>query len=61
MIGGERDLLGVVQEIWIRPYELVVYAQPRIRTVQISLRFWDTNRSPNLDQMTRPRDNQQKK
>ena len=30
-------------------------------SAQTSLRFWDTNGSPNLGQTTRPSDNQQKK
>ena len=39
--------------------------QPKIHTgewdAQISLEFWDTSRSPNLSQKTRPSDNRQKK
>ena len=34
------------------------HAQPRIRSSQV---FWDTNRSRNLSQMTRPTDSQQNK
>ena len=33
----------------------------RENEMQTSLGFWDTNGSPNLGQMTRPADNQQKK
>ena len=54
-----------MQEIEILPYERVVYAQPEIRPTegdaQCSQGFWDKNRSPNPDQTTRRRDNQQKK
>ena len=43
----------------------MVYAQPRICPgkwgTQNSMGFWDTNRSPNLSQMTRPSDGQKKK
>ena len=43
----------------------MVYAQSRISPgewdVQTSLGFWDTNGSPNLGQMRRPSDSQQKK
>ena len=64
-MGGEGDPLGIVQEIEIWPYEQVVYAQPRICSgewdTQTSLGFWDTSRSPNLSQMTRPTDNKKKK
>ena len=38
----------------------MVYGQPRILDAQISLGFWDTNGSSNLDQMTRSSDRQQK-
>ena len=62
---GERNSLGIVQEIEIWPCEQVVYAQPRICprkwNAQNSLGFWDTNGSPNLAQTTRPIDNQQQK
>ena len=64
-LGGQGDPLGIVQEIYIWPYEQVVYAQPRIRPgkrdAQSSLGFWDTNESPNLGQTTRPWNNQQHK
>ena len=57
--------LGIVQEIEIWPYEQVVYARPRIRLgewdAENPLGFWDTSRSPDLSQMTRPSDNQLKK
>ena len=50
-------------EIW--PYEQVVYAQLRIcpgeSNAQSSQGFWGTNRSPNLSQMSRLSDIQQKK
>ena len=43
----------------------MVYAQPWTRPgevdAQTSLGFWDTNRSPNISQMTKPNDIQQKK
>ena len=43
-----------MQEIEIWPYEQMVYTQPRICPgkwdAEISLGFWDTNGSPNLDQ-----------
>ena len=41
----------------------MVYAQPYPGEwhVETPLVFWDTNRSPNLGQTTRPYDNQQKK
>ena len=62
---GQDDPLGIVQEIEIWPYEQMIYAQtsicPREWDTQTPLGFWDTNRSPNLDQKTRPYDNQQKK
>ena len=42
----------------------MVYVQPRICPwewdAQISLGFWETNRSPNLGQKTKPKDCQQK-
>ena len=44
--------LGIVSEIWIWPYEQVVYSQlgtcPGEWDTQSSLGFWDTNKSPNL-------------
>ena len=43
----------------------MIYEQPRMRPrkwdPQKSLRFWDTDRSSNISQTTRPCDNQQKK
>ena len=43
----------------------MVYEQPRIHPgewdEQIYLGFWDTNKSPNLRQTTRPCDSQQQK
>ena len=46
-LGGQGDPLGIVQEIWIWPYEQTVYAQPRICSGELDaqnpLRFWDTN------------------
>ena len=54
-----------MQEVQIWPHEQMVYTQPRIRPVkwdaQNSLGFWDTNGSPNLGQITRPRYNHKKK
>ena len=54
-----------MQEIKIWPYEQVIYAQPKILTgewdAKNSLGFWETCRSPNLNQSTRHRDSQQKK
>ena len=54
MTGWEDDPLGIMQEVYSRPYEQIVY-------VQSSLGFLDTNGSPNLTQTTRPSDSQQKK
>ena len=49
--------------IWL--YKQMIYIQPRICPgewdAQNSLRFWHTNRSPNLGQTTRPYINQQNK
>ena len=49
----------------ILPYEQVVYTGTRIQSgewdAQSFLGFWDTNRSPNLGQTTRPSDSQKKK
>ena len=54
-----------MQEIEIWPYEQVEYAQLRTHPgewdAQSSLGFWDTNKSPNLGQTTKPSDSQQKK
>ena len=56
-MGVNRDLLGIVQEIEVWPYEQMVYAQPRICPgewyTQTPLGLGDTNGSPNLGQMTR--------
>ena len=64
-LGGQGDPLGIVPEIFIWPYEWMVYAQPgsrwRIWDAQISPVFGDTNGSPNFGQTTRPSDSQQKK
>ena len=61
-MGGEGDLLGIVQEIEVWADEDMLYTQRRIRPGEwdtlTSLGFWDTNRSPNFDQTTRPRDSQ---
>ena len=63
-MGGEGDLPGIEQDVLIRPYEQMIYTQPRIRPrkwdAQTSLRFWDTNGSLNLSQVTRSSDSQQK-
>ena len=62
---GKVIRLVTVQNIQIRPYEQMIYAQPRICPgewdPQTPLGFWDPNGSPNLDQTTRPYYNQQKK
>ena len=54
-----------MREIEVRPCKQIVYAQPRICPgewdAQTVLEFWDTNGSPNLDQTTRPYNNQQQK
>ena len=54
-----------MQEVYIRPYEQMEYAQPRIcpgkRDVRNSLWFWNTTGSPNLGQTTRLRECLQKK
>ena len=46
-LGGEGDLLGIVQEILILPYRQMVYAQPRICSIKLdaksSLGFSDTH------------------
>ena len=56
---------GKWQEIEIWPYESIVYSQPSSCTrewhAQTPLGFWHTNRSRNLDQMTRSCDYQQKR
>ena len=53
-LGGEGVLLEIVQEVWIWPYEHMVYVQPRIHPrkwdAQNSLVFWDRNGSSNLGQ-----------
>ena len=63
--GGEGDPLGSVQESKIWPYEQIVYVQTRTWPgewdAQITLLFWDINRSSNLGQTTRLSDIQQKK
>ena len=50
-------------EVW--PYEKMVYTQHRIchgeRDAQTPLGFWNTSRSPNLGQTTRPYYNQEKR
>ena len=60
-MGSEGDPLGIVQEISIWPYEQVGYAQPRILPGEWDAQrfqgFWNTNRSSNLGQTTRPCDN----
>ena len=57
---GVDDPQGIVQEIEIWPYYQMEYAQTRIHPgewdAQNSLGFWDTNKSPNPDQVTRPSD-----
>ena len=49
----------------ILPYKQMVFVHPRICPIewdtQTFLGFWDTNGSPNLNQMTRPYYNKQKK
>ena len=48
-----------------KPYEQVIYTQTRIRPEERDgenfLELWNTNGPPNLDQTSRPSDNQQKK
>ena len=60
-LSEEDDLLGIVQEIEIWPYEQMVHAQRIIHpgewNVQNSLGFWNTNESPNPNQKTRLSDN----
>ena len=64
-LGGPGDPLGIVQEIEVWPYEQMVYEQPRSClgewNAQIPLGVWDRKWSPNLGQMTRPSNNQQKR
>ena len=63
--GGGKWATGIVQEIKIRPYEQMVYAQPNICPgewdTKTLMRFWHTNWSHNLGQKTRPYNNQQKR
>ena len=51
-MGGKGDPLGIVQEIWIWPYEQMVYAQPSTCPgewdAQTFLEFWDINGSLTL-------------
>ena len=65
MLGGESDPQGIVQEVWIWPYQKMIYAQPRIHPgewdSQTSLGSWDTNRSSNIGLLTGSSDNQQKR
>ena len=53
-LGGGGNPPGIVQEVWIQPYEQTVHAQSRIRPrkwdAQNYLGFWDTNVSPNFGQ-----------
>ena len=62
-IQGLEDYIKKRNERLIWPYYLMVFAQTRIHPrewdTQISLGFWDTNRSPNPGQKTRPSDNEQ--
>ena len=64
-LGGQGDPLGIVHKIEVWPYEQMVYAQSRIFPeewdTQTPQGFWDTNGSPNLNQETRPYNNQQKR
>ena len=57
------DPLEIVQEVWIWPYEQIVYAQRRKRPekwdVQNSLGLRDTKRSSNLGSTTRTSDSHQ--
>ena len=59
-MGGECDLLGIVQEIEIWLYYEMVYALTKICSgewdTQNSLGFWDTN-----GRKTRPSDNNEKR
>ena len=52
-------------DIWIWPYQQMVYAQPSIYPrkwhTQTPMGLWHTHGSPNLGQKTRPYNNQQKK
>ena len=64
-IGGQWDLLGIMQEVSVWSYEQMVYAQPRTHHRKWDaincLGFWDKNGSSNLGQTTRPNDSQEKK
>ena len=64
-MGGLGDPLGDVQEIWIWPYEQMVYAQPSICPrkwyTQTPMGLWHIDESPNLSQKTRLYNNQWKK
>ena len=64
-MGREGNPLRIMLEVYIWPYEQVVYAQTRIHRgewdAESSLGFSDTNGSSNLGQTTRPSDSQQQK
>ena len=61
----QDDPRGIVQETEIRPLEEMVYVLsitfPGEWDAQTLLGFWDTKRSPNLGQTTRPYNDEQKK
>ena len=63
-LGGQGDLLGNVQVMYIRPCQQIVYAQPSTRPSkwhsQTPVGLWYTNGSPKLGQKTRPYNNQPK-
>ena len=57
-LSGKGNPLGIVVQIKIWQYSQTVCTQTRICTREYNtwnyLGFWDTNRSPNLSQKTRP-------
>ena len=57
----ERWSSGNCAKIFNLTIRISEYAQPRIRPVETSLGFWDTNRSPNLGYSTWHSNSQQKK
>ena len=64
-MGRQGEPLGIVQEVWIWPYEQIGYSQPGFHSgewdTRTPLEFWDTNGSSNFGQTTWICDSQQKK
>ena len=53
--------MWIVKEVYICPYEQMVYVPPRRWEVENSLGFWVTHGSPNLGKTIRPSDSQPKR